>query len=142
MAQTARRAGWVGCNIALDGIPGAGRIFVIRQGQVLRRPEVLAAWQATLFLRQEPSATARGWLLSIMRCIERLGKASFTLPEMCWFETELAQRFPADRHVRAKIRQQLQVLRDKDYLEFLGSGEYRLTRIAPGGISGDAIASS
>jgi type II restriction enzyme len=31
-----------------------------------------------------------------------------------------------NRHVRQKIRQQLQVLRDRGYLEFKGKGRYRV----------------
>ncbi len=31
-----------------------------------------------------------------------------------------------NRHVRDKIRQQLQILRDLGFVEFLGSGRYRL----------------
>jgi hypothetical protein len=33
---------------------------------------------------------------------------------------------PNNTHVRDKIRQQLQVLRDLNLLDFLGSGSYRL----------------
>lgn len=35
---------------------------------------------------------------------------------------------PANRHVRDKIRQQLQVLRDLGLLEFLGAGSYKFTQ--------------
>jgi type II restriction enzyme len=41
-------------------------------------------------------------------------------------ERSLAQLHPANRHVRDKIRQQLQVLRDLGLLEFVGRGKYRL----------------
>lgn len=132
LSPTAQRAGWIGCNIALSDIPAAGRIAVIRHGEVLNKSEVLAAWRAMSFLRQQPNLQARGWLLSVMRCIEKLGKANFTIADMYRFEVDLAHRFPANRHLRAKIRQQLQVLRDQGYLEFLGSGTYRLARIEPG----------
>jgi hypothetical protein len=37
------------------------------------------------------------------------------------------KKYPKNWHVRDKIRQQLQVFRDKGFLEFLGSGTYRLT---------------
>ena len=37
------------------------------------------------------------------------------------------KKYPKNWHVRDKIRQQLQVFRDKGLLEFLGSGTYRLT---------------
>ncbi|MGI0085759.1 MAG: DpnI domain-containing protein, partial [Nitrososphaerales archaeon] len=33
---------------------------------------------------------------------------------------------PNNAHIRDKIRQQLQVLRDMGLIEFLGSGSYRL----------------
>jgi type II restriction enzyme len=38
----------------------------------------------------------------------------------------LAKLHPNNAHVRDKIRQQLQVLRDLGLLTFLGSGSYRL----------------
>jgi len=37
------------------------------------------------------------------------------------------QRYPRNRHVREKVRQQLQRLRDLGLLEFLGHGKYRRT---------------
>lgn len=30
LADTARRAGWVGCNILLSHVPDAGEIFIVR----------------------------------------------------------------------------------------------------------------
>lgn len=42
-------------------------------------------------------------------------------------QDELASLHPGNRHVRDKIRQQLQVLRDMGILTFLGGGGYRLT---------------
>ena len=56
----------------------------------------------------------------------RLGREEFLLDDMYAREGELAKLHPANRHVRDKIRQQLQVLRDKGLLEFLGRGKYRL----------------
>jgi hypothetical protein len=42
------------------------------------------------------------------------------------FEGALSNLYPNNRHVQQKIRQQLQVLRDRGYLEFLSRGRYRL----------------
>ena len=39
---------------------------------------------------------------------------------------KLAKLHPNNTHVRDKIRQQLQVLRDLGFLQFFGSGSYRL----------------
>ena len=38
LAPTARRAGWIGCNIDLSQVPSKGRIFLVQNGQV-RDPE-------------------------------------------------------------------------------------------------------
>lgn len=122
----ARRAGWIGCNILLRDVPHAGRIFLVRNGTALPKADVLEQWQKTLFLREQKDA-AKGWLLSVMRCIEKLSHPTFSLSDVYQFEDELRQTFPGNRHIREKIRQQLQVLRDKGYLEFTGRGEYRLT---------------
>jgi type II restriction enzyme len=42
------------------------------------------------------------------------------------YENRLAVLHPDNKHVRAKIRQQLQVLRDNGILEFVGKGTYKL----------------
>lgn len=51
----------------------------------------------------------------------------FTLAHVYAHAASLAKLHPNNRHVRDKIRQQLQVLRDLGLLEFLGGGSYRLT---------------
>jgi len=40
------------------------------------------------------------------------------------YAAQLQELHPANRHVRDKIRQQLQVLRDLGFVEFLGGGRY------------------
>lgn len=124
LAASARRAGWVGCNILLGDVPAAGRISMIRGSKVEPKANVVASWRETLFLRRQESGSRR-WLISLMRCIDRLGKPSFSLNDIYGFEGELAAAYPRNNHVRAKIRQQLQVLRDQGYLEFVGQGRYR-----------------
>jgi len=123
---TARRAGWIGCRILLGGIPHAGRIPIIRNGMIEPKAGVLDKWRHTLFLRKQGDLRAKGWLIHVMRCIERLGKRQFSLDEVYEFETVLENTFPDNRHIRAKIRQKLQELRDNGYLEFVGKGVYKL----------------
>jgi type II restriction enzyme len=50
----------------------------------------------------------------------------FTLADVYGHVDSLAKLHPHNRHVRDKIRQQLQVLRDLGLLQFLGGGSYRL----------------
>ncbi len=126
LALSARRAGWVGCNILLNSIPNTGKIFFVRNRQVEPKEKVLAGWKKTLFLREEKEVSAKGWLLDIMRSIEKLGKQEFTLADIYTFENELSKRHLENKHIKDKIRQQLQVLRDKGYLDFVSRGYYRL----------------
>ncbi len=121
----ARRAGWVGCNILLGEVPSVGKIFVVRDGSPVPKASVLDQWRRTLFLRQE-GLEARGWLIEVMKCVELIGRRDFTLDDVYAHEDRLNRLYPGNRHVRPKIRQQLQVLRDQGYLDFLGRGSYRL----------------
>jgi type II restriction enzyme len=125
LAATARRAGWVGCNILLNQIPESGKIFFVQDGEVLDKGLVLDKWRQTLFLRDE-NADARGWLIEVMKCVELIGKTEFNLDDVYAYEKRLSQIYPDNHNVRPKIRQQLQVLRDNGYLEFVSRGNYRL----------------
>lgn len=122
----AKQAGWVGCKILLGAIPQAGRVRMVAEGVPLEKSAVLAAWKRTLFLREQKKVEARGWTLDVMRCIEQLGLAEFTLADAYQYEDRLSKLHAHNRHVRDKIRQQLQVLRDAGYLEFIGRGRYRV----------------
>lgn len=82
-------------------------------------------WQKTLFLRDERAET-RGWLIEVMKCVEQIGKKEFDLDDVYAFEAQLGNLYPSNRHVRHKIRQQLQKLRDRGYLDFVSRGYYRL----------------
>lgn len=126
LALTARRAGWVGCNILLDHIPESGKVYFVRDGIQLTKKSVVDKWKETLFLRQEKSLSGKNWMIDVLLVIERVGKAEFTLEDIYRYEGELAKLHPENHHIKDKIRQQLQVLRDKNYLMFLGRGVYRL----------------
>jgi len=122
---TARRAGWVGCNIRLKEVPLLGRVDMVRAEQPVPKEVVLEQWQKSLFLRDK-SVEARGWLVEVMACCDAIGKRDFHLDEVYAFESKLSSIYPGNQNVRPKIRQQLQVLRDAGYLEFIGRGFYRL----------------
>lgn len=126
LGPEARRAGWIGCNILIGRIPLAGRLSIVRDGVVRPSADVVADWQRASFLRDIRDFGAKGWLMAVMSCVERIGKREFTLDEVYAFEGDLRRRYPDNRNIRPKIRQQLQVLRDGGFLEFAGGGVYRL----------------
>jgi len=127
LSSTARRAGWVGCNIILKNIPQTGKIFFVRNKKIEPKKKVLAGWKKTLFLREEKEISVKGWLLDVMHCIDKIGKKEFILDEVYVFEKELSRLHSENRHIKDKIRQQLQILRDKGYLDFVSPGYYKLT---------------
>ena len=125
LATTARRAGWVGCNILINKIPNNGKVFYVRDSIAIPQKHIITEYNKTKFLQTNTSA--RGWLLDIMNVIEKFGKIQFSLQDVYAKESVLQDKHPDNNNVRAKIRQQLQILRDKGYLEFLGEGEYKVT---------------
>jgi type II restriction enzyme len=71
------------------------------------------------------------WREDVLTIVQREWKPGgfFTLDDMYRFEPELAKKYPLNRHVRDKIRQQLQVLRDEGQLTFEDDhGTYRRTK--------------
>lgn len=69
----------------------------------------------------------RGWTLDVLNAVRRLGKKEFTTAEAYSFAEELEALHPDNRHVKDKIRQQLQVLRDAGLLVHTGRGVWRCT---------------
>lgn len=126
LSATARRAGWVGCNIDLRQVPEAGKVFLVKNQTVIPRDKVTQQFKQTLFLRKQ-SNLARGWTLDVWQCIDRLDE-KFNLKQVYAFAEELKLKHPDNNHIQDKIRQQLQILRDKGIIEFLGRGRYQKLR--------------
>lgn len=124
LSATARRAGWIGSIIKIDQVPDIGKISMIEDGKMLPRPNVLKQWEKTDFLASRKSIDKRSWLIDTLECIERIKNVRFSLADVYAFEGLLATRHPENRHIRDKIRQQLQVLRDQGLISFLGNGQY------------------
>ncbi|MEM3012927.1 MAG: DpnI domain-containing protein [Candidatus Hadarchaeales archaeon] len=125
LSDSARRHGWVGSNILLGNLPQDARITIIENGQEIPVWKVRERWSRFSFLRDWTSHS-RGWLADVLACVRELKKREFTLADVYAFEDKLAGLHPTNKHVRPKIRQQLQVLRDNGILEFLGKGVYRV----------------
>jgi type II restriction enzyme len=125
LSATARRAGWIGCNIRLDRIASDARIEIISLGRLNDRSLVRKAFRRFGKL-DEISPQKRGWTTLTLRIIRELQSAAFSLNDLYSKEEEFARTYPDNQNIRPKIRQQLQVLRDLGYLEFLGGGAYRV----------------
>ncbi|HET7103349.1 MAG TPA: DpnI domain-containing protein [Terracidiphilus sp.] len=125
LSKNAKREGWVGCTIRLDKIDLNARVGVIHDGIVLPVKQVRQNFQRFLPLARK-SVEQRGWTLLTLAAVRSLGKREFSLSDIYALETRFSEAYPQNQHVRDKVRQQLQVLRDLGVLKFEGRGEYRL----------------
>jgi type II restriction enzyme len=125
LAAHAQRHGWVGCNLLLDAIAPDARISYIRDGKPVA-PKIVREQFAALRPLEKISVAQRGWTLDVLNAIRSLRQSDFTLTDVYAFEKRLGALHPSNRHVRDKIRQQLQVLRDAGLLDFTSPGHYHL----------------
>ncbi len=123
LAPTSVRAGWVGCNILIDRIPQQGRISIISAGKVLDINNIILSINKSSLLEVN-DIDSRGWLFDVLSCVNRISNDVFELMEVYQYEKILQQKHPNNNNIRAKIRQQLQILRDKGVIKFLGNGKY------------------
>lgn len=124
LAQTARRAGWIGCNIDISNVADAGKVFLVKNSELIDRTIVENSFKKTLFIRSQ-SFDSKGWILDIMLCVDSIPKNVFTLEDVYKFENKLKLKYPNNNFIKDKIRQQLQVLRDKGIIEFISRGNYK-----------------
>jgi len=81
--------------------------------------------QVTNGNQQREQIKEGSWLAEILKCIQKLGTKKFNLNQVYQYENELSKIFPNNKHIKAKIRQQLQILRKKGLIEFIdNNGNY------------------
>lgn len=124
LSENVRRAGWVGCNILIDDIPKQGKINIIEHQHLCDKDDILNAYKYISKMKTS-NIESRGWLLDVLNCINEINKTDFELSEVYRFTEVLQNKHINNNHIEAKIRQQLQILRDKGYIEFLERGHYR-----------------
>lgn len=124
LAATARRAAWTGCNIVWQAIPRLGKIALVKESTPIpaRFPQEQFAQTQAL---ERKNLDARGWLMDLLRCLEAIPSEHFTLADVYDFADHLQTKHPENHHIKDKIRQQLQFLRDQGFLTFEGRGKYR-----------------
>lgn len=124
LAPTARRAGWTGSNILFSDIPQQGKIDIIKDGIWVDKEQVVLSYGEIKKLKLD-DLTGRSWLMDVLQCVNRINDDVFSLRDIYSFTDTLKAKHPDNSNIEAKIRQQLQLLRDKEFLLFLGNGRYR-----------------
>lgn len=117
LPKRARRAGWVGCNINIGSIPNQGKTSIVNQGQIINKQVVPKRIEMTNRLAFD-KVESRSWLFDVLSCVNKIQNELFSLTDVYAFSSHLAQLHPQNHNVNAKIRQQLQLLRDKGLLSF------------------------
>ncbi len=125
LSQNARRAGWTGCNIKLDLIPNSGKVYTIREKQMIHKNEVRNKIISIDFIRKLKDLNSRGWINDILLVISQIQSDNFTLKDVYQYVHILKKLHPNNNNIRAKIRQQLQILRDNKIIEFVDRGVYK-----------------
>jgi type II restriction enzyme len=109
----------------LPAIAIEGQIPILEKGEMQPKTTSRQAF-ARLESLSTLSSSNRSWAGTILNLVRRLPNSSFTLADMYTFESELESLYPNNKHLRPKIRQQLQVLRDAGLIKFLGNGRYEI----------------
>lgn len=120
-----RSSDWVGCYIQLTNIPADARINLVSDGVPLPPHQVRESFRRIKPLEAFP-LEERGWALDVLRIVRDLGKREFSNSDVYAFQQQLERLHPRNRHVRDKIRQQLQVLRDRGFIVQVSRGVWAL----------------
>lgn len=118
LKDNARRAGWIGCNILIGKIPEQAKIKIITNSKVNCVDDIVNQVKKCDLISVK-DITARGWLLDILNCVNEIQTQEFSLSDIYSFENMLSLKHPENNNIQAKIRQQLQLLRDKRFITFL-----------------------
>lgn len=128
LRETARRAGWIGCNLVLSNVPHDGKIRLVDDRTIVPSKIVRGRYQQFRQLENLDSKH-RGWTLDVLRIARSLGRQEFALEDMYAHQNELSTLHPENRNIRPKIRQQLQILRSLGVIRFIDNqGRYEFLK--------------
>lgn len=130
LSSTAKRAGWQGCLIDIDEVPKIATVFIVKDG-IVKNPENLNEKWITSNQAKGLSADSRGWLSDVLSVVDKQPD-NFSLNDIYKHEHYFEALHPNNNNIQAKIRQQLQIIRDMRMIEFVNRGEYHKTGLLNG----------
>jgi len=125
LSESARRAGWTGYNLLFESIPSYGKVFIVKDSKLESKDKILNQSHKILNLYDLDSNKAK-WKIEILKILDSLNPL-FTLQQVYDKEVKLKEIFPDNNHIKDKIRQQLQFIRDDGIIVFHGNGKYEKT---------------
>lgn len=69
-------------------------------------------------------STGKSWFDDVSDIVKQIPGTTFSLQDVYEYKGVLKIRHPNNNNIEAKIRQQLQLLRDEGIILFLGNGQY------------------
>ena len=70
-------------------------------------------------------SNSNNWISDVIDCVNDIDSEIFDLNDVYRYVDVLKEKHPLNNNVEAKIRQQLQVMRDEGFIEFLENGVYK-----------------
>jgi len=123
LSPSAKRRGWQGCLISICDVPKIARIFIVKDGSINNTEKAIEKWKASNTATRY-SIESRGWLSDVLSIIDKQS-STFDLDDLYAYENHFIKLHPSNNNIQAKIRQQLQIIRDMGMLEFIERGKYR-----------------
>lgn len=125
LSDSARRAGWTGSNVLIGRLPPDAKLYVVKDEKEVSQQDVRRLWKRFEFMKKR-KLSEKGWINDVLSCVRDLGKEEFTIQEMYDFENRLSMIHPRNKHIKPKIRQQLQFLRNEGVIQFKDRGSYKI----------------
>ena len=123
LSITAKRAGWTGYNLLIYKIPTYGITEMVSNNQLKNKIAIQKETKRISDL-YKLDKTRILWKIELLKIIDKLPD-EFILTDVYKFSDSLKKVFPENNHIEDKIRQQLQLLRDSEIIEFIERGKYR-----------------
>jgi len=108
----------------ISNVPESGKDFHYQNQKEVDKQNVVANYSRTKSIKTT-NIESRVWIMDVLNCVDRINTVDFSLNQVYQFEKELQMKHPDNKFVKDKIRQQLQYLRDKGFIDFTTRGNYR-----------------
>ena len=108
-----------------ESIPSYGKLYIVKNSKLESKEQILNKSHKILNLYDLDSQKAK-WKIEILKILDSVDSV-FSLQEIYEKEAELHNLFPENNHIKDKIRQQLQFIRDDGIIVFHGNGKYEKT---------------
>jgi len=122
LKETAKRAGWTGSKILLDLIPIEGKFAILTSETEIEDQVIITKLKKISYFESKNNEEIN-WYSEILAIINNLPD-EFYLEDVYGFEEKMKKLFPQNNNIKAKMRQQMQKLRDNGVLIFMKRGHY------------------